>query len=81
VICTVRYRGEYKWALEKNPYLMEAVEKLARLGCNETELARVVDEGIVSLANDGRDDENKLEETKADDGLPEATALREIASV
>ncbi|KAL7502546.1 hypothetical protein ACHAXN_000486 [Cyclotella atomus] len=75
---------EYKRALEKNPYLMEAVEKLARLGCSEAELVKVVDAGVatVSLGNESQGshvDEN--ESTKMnEDGLAEASSLRENAS-
>ena len=40
---------EYKFALLKNPYALEAIDQLARLGCNETSLLALVDEGLRDL--------------------------------
>jgi len=37
---------EFKLALKKDPYAMEAVEHLARLGCKEKVLLELVDEGL-----------------------------------
>ena len=41
---------EYKFALLKNPYALEAIDQLARLGCNEAALLALVDEGLRDYA-------------------------------
>lgn len=41
---------QYKSALAKNPYAIEAVEQLAVLGCADTMILELVDEGVKNLA-------------------------------
>ena len=43
---------EYKFALQKNPYALEAVEHLAKLGCPENVILNLVDEGLKNLVKD-----------------------------
>jgi len=41
---------EYKFALLKDPYALEAVERLAKLGCDESTLLALMDVGLKRLA-------------------------------
>ncbi len=43
---------EFKLALKKDPYAMEAVEHLARLGCKEKVLMELVDEGLRAIVEE-----------------------------
>ena len=43
---------EYKFALLKNPYALEAVERLAKLGCDESTILALVDVGLNRLVKE-----------------------------
>jgi tetratricopeptide (TPR) repeat protein len=43
---------QYKFALAKNPYAIEAVEQLAVLGCADTIILELVDEGVRNYAQE-----------------------------
>mmetsp|Transcript_33518 Transcript_33518/g.76521 ORF Transcript_33518/g.76521 Transcript_33518/m.76521 type:complete len:634 (+) Transcript_33518:221-2122(+) len=57
---------EFKFALLKNPYALEAIDQLARLGCNEAALLALVDEGLRDLVK------SRLSKSKKEvDGMDE----------
>eukprot|EP00804_Cyclotella_cryptica_P028712 CCRYP_008218-RA/>CCRYP_008218-RA protein AED:0.30 eAED:0.30 QI:0/-1/0/1/-1/1/1/0/691 len=83
---------EYKLALGKNPYVLEAVEKLARLGCGESDILQMVEEGLQHVVkemlvqsgadegNNNNDKNNNKNIQQTVDSLPEVDSLREYAS-
>ncbi|KAL7487472.1 hypothetical protein ACHAW6_013069 [Cyclotella cf. meneghiniana] len=77
---------EYKSALCNNPYVLEAVEKLAKLGCPESDLLQIVDDGLKNLVNEimrqnstveGANDTDHEKQTL--ESLPHVDSLREYA--
>lgn len=81
---------EYKFALLKNPYALEAVERLAKLGCDESTILALLDVGLKRLVKEqfaqrkkeSTDDLDMLDDPK-DEGTDSALliggTLREYA--
>ena len=72
---------EYGFALMCDPYTLEAVEKLARLGCDEDSLLSQLDIGINNaLQREGTSSDPPKQNDRMIDSLPEIDALRINAS-
>jgi len=81
---------EYKFALLKNPYALEAVERLAKLGCDESTILALVDVGLKRMVKEqlaqrkkeSTEDKNAVCDSK-DEGttpvLPIGGTIREYA--
>ena len=68
-------KDDYKFALLKDPYALEAVEKLAKLGCDESTMLALMDVGLKRLASSSEKDEKKDDNKMAvDDDKEETTA-------
>jgi anaphase-promoting complex subunit 7 len=70
---------EYKFALCKNPYVLEALEKLARLGCPESDLLQMVDDGMKNLVTEIMRRNETDDEKQTVESLPQIDSLREYA--
>jgi len=51
---------EYKFAVMKDPYALEAVEQLAKLGCDESTTLELIDVGLEHLTNDTNSELNEV---------------------
>jgi len=78
----------YKFALLKNPYALEAVERLAKLGCDESTIVALVDVGLKRMvreqlsqrktdefATDDENDTSMVEESKEEELNKQAPLL------
>ena len=57
---------EYKFAVMKDPYALEAVEQLAKLGCDESTTMALIDVGLKRLDNDTEDGSKSVVDSKAE---------------
>lgn len=51
---------EYKFAVMKDPYALEAVEQLAKLGCDESTTLALIDVGLKHLANESKEEDRNV---------------------
>jgi len=81
-------KDDYKFALLKDPYALEAVERLAKLGCDESTMLALMDVGLKRLVADEKkeedtdmavDNENEKERQTAPKSKEPLLPLREYA--
>jgi len=65
---------QYKFALRKNPYVLEAVEQLAVLGCADNTILELVDDGMKQLALEQIDLVKNKDGTKNADSTMQTTS-------
>jgi len=60
---------QYRFALRKNPYAIEAVEQLAVLGCADNVILDLVEEGMKNFARERIDEVKKKQKEQSNDAM------------